>query len=125
MPEDRQNPGAALRQMLTSFWVPQCLYAAAELGIADAIAGGDQDAGDIARRVGADEGSLYRLLRALASVDVFAESQPRRFVQTPMSELLRRNVPGSLGGLAVYLGRAATRARSPPWRSTRWPWPTC
>jgi DNA-binding IclR family transcriptional regulator len=34
---------------------------------------------EIARRVGADESSLYRLLRFLASEGVFEEVEPKRF----------------------------------------------
>jgi hypothetical protein len=39
---------------------------------------------------------LYRVLRALASVGIFAESSPRTFALTPAAELLRRGA-GSLG----------------------------
>lgn len=111
MAEDR-NAGATLRQMLTSFWITQSLYAAAELGVADAMAGGAQDVNDIAQRTGADEGALYRLLRALASIGVFKETQPRRFEQTPLSDFLRKDVPGSFHGLALYIGRAMIGAWS-------------
>lgn len=112
MTDDRQNAAATLRQMLTSFWMTESLYAAAELGVADAIAGGAQEVGDIARRTGADEGSLYRLLRALASIGVFRETKPRTFEQTPLSDLLRPDVPGSFHGLALYIGRAMIGAWS-------------
>ena len=39
---------------------------------------------------------LYRVLRALASLGIFAESSPRTFALTPAAELLRKG-PGSLG----------------------------
>ena len=39
---------------------------------------------------------LYRVLRALASLGIFAESSPRAFALTPAAELLRKG-PGSLG----------------------------
>lgn len=96
--------------MLTAFWVTDSLYAAARLGVADVIANGTADVSEIARQVHADEGSLYRLLRALASVGVFAETESRRFVQTPLSDRLRRDVPGSLRGLAIYVGGLMMRA---------------
>lgn len=112
MADDRQTAAATLRQMLTSFWQTLSLYAAAELEVADAIAGGANEIGEIARRTGTDEGSLYRLLRALASVGVFKETRARTFEQTPMSDLLRKDVPGSFHGLALFIGRAMIGAWS-------------
>ena len=50
----------------------------------------------VARAVGADASALARLLRALASLGVLAEPLPQQSVLTPISELLRRDVPGSM-----------------------------
>jgi hypothetical protein len=36
------------------------------------------------------------LLRALASLGVFAEPSPQQYALAPVSELLRRDVPGSM-----------------------------
>jgi hypothetical protein len=38
---------------------------------------------------------LFRLMRALESVGIFTQVSPRVLANTPSSELLRRNVPGS------------------------------
>src|SRR5262249_15123632 len=54
--------------------------------------------------------SLYRLLRALASVGVFAEDAQHRFGLTPMAECLRSDLPGSQRGLAVMNGEEHYRA---------------
>lgn len=51
----------------------QLVYVVAELGVADVLAAGPRTAQSIARRVGAHPPSLRRVLRALASVGVFAE----------------------------------------------------
>jgi len=50
----------------------------------------------LARAVGADASALGRLLRALASLGVLAEPSPQQYALTPVSELLRRDIPGSM-----------------------------
>ncbi len=59
---------------------------------------------EIAAAVGADTESLYRLLRALADLDVFRELDGRRFALAEAGELLRTDVPGSMHGWAVFVG---------------------
>ena len=39
--------------------------------------------------------ALFRLLRALESIGIFIETSPRVFGNTPSSECLRKDVPGS------------------------------
>jgi hypothetical protein len=97
-------PGSALARMINGYWLTQMIYTATRLGIADALAGGPQTAGRLAERCGAHARSLHRLLRALASLGVFAENEDGRFTLTPLAELLRSDVPGSLHGLALYSG---------------------
>jgi hypothetical protein len=70
--------------------------AAIELDIAEYLAAGPLDIHDLANRANADTASLFRLLRALETVGVFKQVSARRFANTPDSELLRRDVPGSL-----------------------------
>jgi O-methyltransferase domain len=66
---------------------------AADLGVADALSSGPLPVAEIARQTGADEDTLYRILRALASDGVFAEHEPRVFRNTDASELLRSDHP--------------------------------
>jgi O-methyltransferase/methyltransferase family protein len=67
----------------------RALALASELGVADALAAGPRPVAELAREVGADEETLHRLLRALASDGVFAEEERRVFRNTDASELLR------------------------------------
>jgi hypothetical protein len=80
------------------------VYAAASFEIADLLAGTPNDAQTLASVCGADAGALYRVLRALASVGVFAEDENGKFSNTPMSELLRSDVAGSLRALSLMYG---------------------
>jgi hypothetical protein len=96
-------------QLACGNWVTQMLHVAAELAIADHLAAAGPEglaAEDLAGCCGADGESLFRLLRGLASLGVFAESesQPRHFVLTPLAELLRSDHPGSLRQFARMLG---------------------
>jgi hypothetical protein len=50
--------------------------------------------------------SLYRLLRALASVGIFAEGDDGRFRLTPLAEPLRGDDPDSVRAQAIMLGEA-------------------
>jgi hypothetical protein len=84
-----------MARMMTGHWVSQAIYVAAKLGIADRLADGPQTAEELARATETHARSLYRVLRALASVGVFAEDAERRFSLTPMADLLRADVPGS------------------------------
>src|SRR6478735_3901284 len=94
-------PPVVMLQMLTGYWISQALYAAAKLGIADLVAAGTTSAQVLAEQTGVDETSLHRLLRALASVGVFTETNPGSFALTPLAELLRTGTPRSMHALAL------------------------
>jgi hypothetical protein len=86
---NERPPEAVVWDLLRGCIAARALGVAADLGVADALAGGPRAASDVAREVGADPETLYRLLRALASDGVFAEQEPGVFANTPASELLR------------------------------------
>jgi ubiquinone/menaquinone biosynthesis C-methylase UbiE len=98
------TPGEDLRHLFVGFRVSQALYAAAELGIADLLAGGPRTADDLATASGAHAPSLARVLRLLASEGVFVEMEDGRFALTPMAEALRRDVPGSMRPSVLFSG---------------------
>jgi hypothetical protein len=97
-------PAAQVLQIASGYWLSRAVYVAAQLGIADLVKDGARSATDLAAATQTDPGALYRLLRALASVGVFAESGERRFVQTPLSETLLRDGNGSIRGMVLFLG---------------------
>jgi hypothetical protein len=93
-------------QMITGFWVSRAIYVAAKLGLADLVKDRPKTADELARLTGTHAPSLYRALRALAGVGVFADDGQGRFAQTPLSETLRSDTPGSLRAMAmVELGQ--------------------
>src|ERR1051325_5827248 len=89
-------PPVQMLRLATGYWVSQACAVAARLGIADRLAQGPRKSEDIAREVGVNPGALHRLLRACASVGVFAEHPERSFSLTPVGGTLQSDVPGSL-----------------------------
>jgi O-methyltransferase domain/Dimerisation domain len=94
---------AALFQMLIGKWLSSAISAAARLGIADRLESGPKTAKQLASELNVHERSLYRLLRALASVGVFHEGEGELFNQTPLSDPLRSNAKPCLRNLAMML----------------------
>jgi hypothetical protein len=94
-----------LQRLFNGFRISQAIHVAAVLGIADLLADGPRGVDDLAAATDSDERSLYRLLRALASVGVFREEARRRFCSTPLSDHLRRDAPETLYGWAAFAGR--------------------
>jgi hypothetical protein len=95
-PSQTITPSDDLRRLVFGYRVSQALYAVAELGIADLLAGGPRSAEDLATASGAHTPSLSRVLRYLASEGVFTQPRDGWFALTSMAELLRRDAPGSL-----------------------------
>jgi hypothetical protein len=81
-----EEQGAAIQrlmQMSTGYMVSSALSVATKLNIADLLWDGAQPVAELARLTGAREEPLYRILRALASIGVFAEVEPKSFTLTP------------------------------------------
>src|SRR5262245_23563790 len=97
------TPDAMLAQLIFGKFVSMAISVAAKLRIADKLAAGPKSAAELARETETHAESLYRVLRALASVGVFAEDEEGRFRLTPVAEYLQTGVAGSLRGVADYI----------------------
>jgi hypothetical protein len=93
-----------LLRAVNGYQVSQALHVAAALGVADLLADGPRSADELAAACGAHPDSLFRLLRALASIGVLDAEPERRFALTELGEELR-SVPGSEHAHAVFIGR--------------------
>ena len=91
-----RSPHDVIVGMARGLVVAKSLQLVAELGIADLLAEGPRTAGELASAAGCHERSLFRVLRALASQGVFRDEGEGRFANTPLSEVLRSGVPGSV-----------------------------
>jgi hypothetical protein len=79
-----EHPSTTLRRLVSGYQVSQAIHVAATLGIADLLAEGARASDDLADATQTHRDSLYRLLRALASVGVLREKDGRRFELTPV-----------------------------------------
>lgn len=98
------SPQDQLARLMSGYWHTQAIHVAARLGVADLLTGSPQSAEQLAAATGAHPRGLYRLLRALASLGIFAEDDQRRFSLTPLADCLRSDAPGSLRSLAIMRG---------------------
>ncbi|MGB3694298.1 MAG: methyltransferase [Spirulinaceae cyanobacterium] len=97
-------PQAKMMQMVTGCWLSQCIYVAAKLNLADLLKDGSRSCDNLAEATGTNSNSLYRLLRALASVDIFAETEPGHFQLTPLAATLQSDSSNSLKSFALLIG---------------------
>lgn len=97
-------PQQVLWRMLTGCFLSQALYVAAKLEIADLVKDGPKSADELAVLTDTHTLSLYRLLRALASTGVFVEDEQGRFGLTPLANLLRKDIPGSMHAAGLLIG---------------------
>ena len=95
--------GVQVLSLSLGYVMGQALAAAAELGVADALADGPRSVGEIAEATGADERQLGRLLRKLASGGIFAEESPGRWAVTPMGATLRRDTADSVRDAVLWV----------------------
>lgn len=98
------DPVAHLMQIVLGCFPTQAVYVAAKLGIADLVKAGPRTAADLAGQTNTHERSLYRVLRSLASVGIFTETESNKFALTPAAELLLSNHPGSMRDAAIFMG---------------------
>lgn len=90
-------------QMISGFRVSRAIYVAAKLGIADLLKDGPKSSEELARLTSTHPPSLYRVIRALASVGIFAEGEQGRFTLTAIGNTLQSDVPGSLRAWAILV----------------------
>jgi O-methyltransferase domain/Dimerisation domain len=95
-------PNTHLVDMAMGYSRSRVLCAAARLGVADALQDRARPVDEIAATCGADPGALYRLMRALASIGVVAESVPGTFVLTAFGQPLRKDAPNSVWPAVVF-----------------------
>ncbi|WP_044194440.1 methyltransferase [Hyalangium minutum] len=106
------SPQEQLAERIRGFWISQVIHAVARLGVADRLASGPRPSDEVASEVGAHPEGLYRLLRGAISAGLVQEVSPRTFSLTPMGQLLRSDVPGSMRDMAIGM---CDRAHWLPW----------
>ena len=99
------NPRQALLSLVSGYQLSQALHVAAGVGVGDRLAAGPRPSDELAAETDSHPDALYRLLRALAAAGVLHELDGRRFELTELGQGLRSDVPGSVHGWALMIGR--------------------
>jgi hypothetical protein len=102
-----------LRELIFGAACAAAVRAAASLEVADALGEDPMTVEDLAAAVRAEPGPLRRLLRALSSYGVFAETEDHRYTHTDMSLQLRKDTPNSLHYISLWC--------TEPWTWQAWP----
>lgn len=110
MPRREAPADDELYRTIGAFVVPQLLYAAARLGLAELLVDGPRSASDLAEQTGAHPATLTRVLRALASVGVFARTRDDRWRLTASARPLLRDHPRSRRAAILFAGHEQHRA---------------
>jgi hypothetical protein len=104
--QEQIDIGAAVRQVLgdsLAYLYPAAMRTAVNLGIADHVAEGPKTPQEIAELVKADAGHLTRVLRFLATRDVFREDEDGKFHLTTAAGLLRKDSPLPMASIVGLL----------------------
>jgi predicted transcriptional regulator len=112
-----QNSSFTVMDMLSHGQLSQAIYIVAKFRIADYLKNGPKSVEELAVQSKTHPDSLYRLLRMLASVGIFAETaeedgekevnnnnNKRKFDITPKTALLQSETKGSIRNLALMFG---------------------
>jgi len=98
------HEGAERLRQLAYGYVPAALIGViVELGIPDLLTDGMKPSSELAALTKANEDALYRILRTLAGLGIFAETGSRNFALTSTGRYLRSDVRGSLCGFIRWV----------------------
>ena len=95
------TPAERLFKYIETLWAGRTIYIAAKIGLADHLADGAKTTEQLAAATNTHAPSLYRVLRALASIEVLRQDASGKFALTPFGEALRTNAARSLRASAI------------------------
>ncbi|MCI5051827.1 MAG: hypothetical protein MRY21_01660 [Simkaniaceae bacterium] len=98
--ENRQK----LLNIFAGEWLARASYVAAKLEIADHLGSEIKTIHELSDLTSSDPQSLYRLMRLLASHDIFTEHPKQSFSNNATSHLLQKEGPDSLHAIALFYG---------------------
>ncbi len=97
-----EDAGAKVIDLIFGRKRSQMLYVGVTLGVFDALVHGPRSAASVASTLDVDADLLYRLMRALGSLELLHEDDTKTFSLTPMGELLCTDHPHTLRGVALW-----------------------
>jgi len=97
------DAGARVIDLMFGRWRSPILYTGVKLGVFDALSSGPKSAVRVASALDVDADLLYRLMRALGSLELLHADTTRTFALTPMGERLCRDHPLTLRGITLLI----------------------
>lgn len=95
-PDQSANTKQKLIELSSAYVLSRAIHVAATMNIADHLADGSCHIDILASKIGANSDALYRLLRLLASYEIFHEDENKKFWLTPLAQPLLANHPDSI-----------------------------
>src|SRR3954468_16875639 len=92
-----------MAKMIRGYWISQTVGTFAQLGIPDRLADVSLGAPELAKAVDCDADAAYRLLRAAKAIGLVVTTPAGLFQLSPLGELLRSTVPGTMRDSAIAL----------------------
>jgi len=83
------SPVVQLRDLVTMEIVNRAIHVATDLNISDRLSEKPKTANELASEADAHGGSLYRVLRLLASIGIYNEDEDGRFELTPLAAMMK------------------------------------
>ena len=102
---NKNNSLQLISQWLFGFQISQAIHVAARLSIADLLAEGPLCYKEIGQKTNCDTDAIYRLLRSLASINVFEEDADKKFANTELSSLLSEKHAFSIKSKVLLYGQ--------------------
>lgn len=101
-----------MSQWVFGFQITQAIHVAAQLNIADLLEDGPLSSEELGLKTNSDRDGIYRLLRTLASIQIFEEVSDKHFINTEFSSLLCENHEFSLKSKLLLYGQEPYQAWS-------------
>lgn len=95
------DTSAKVKELIFGRWRSQILYTGVNLGVFDTLASAPASTVHVASKLDVDATMLYRLMRALGSLELLKEDPQQTFSLTPTGELLCKDHPQTLRGMIL------------------------
>lgn len=110
-------PHIKVLQVATAFAFTKALYVAAKANIADLLFTGPKTTSQLAAAAKLNEPHLFRVLRALESLDIFKQQAPGLWINTSASDCLRKEATHSVYHAVLHNGLESYDGHSKLWES--------
>lgn len=110
MGQNSISPTDRVNQLYWGFVISRAIHVAARLGIADHVNKQGTPVSSIAKALHLNEDRTYRLMRLLASYEIFNESQKKIFQPTELSDTIKSTTEGSIRSAAHLVTKSMWEA---------------